>query len=46
MHCELRIGDRPIGLIQPQLMNDPVYQGEHEANQEYVSMGGQLAMVL
>jgi hypothetical protein len=39
MDDKLDIRNGSGGFIQPQLMDDAVYQGEHEADQEYVGMG-------
>src|SRR5262245_47356367 len=46
MYYKLGIRKRATRFIQPQLVNNPVDQREHEANQEYVGRGNQLPVVL
>src|SRR5690242_14393771 len=46
MHRKLDVRDGSTGVVQPQLVNDPVNQRKHETDQEYVGMGDELTMVL
>src|SRR5215472_12900225 len=46
MHSKLDVRNAAIRVLQPQLVDDPVYQGEDKTDQQYVGMRDELPMVL
>jgi hypothetical protein len=46
MDDKLDVRERPTRVLQPQSVNDPVNERQHEADQENVCVGHQLRVVL